>query len=632
MRALVLLLCLLASPAGATTFYVAKTGNDGVSCATSQTIGTPRLTIAGGISCLTGGGDTLFVRAGTYVENITSGVPSGSSWSSYVRIAAFFPESVTLQPSGGAYALAFTGNEHYIEWDGINIDAQNLSFSDVGDNVRVEAWSGGSPHHIRIKNSTMLGTTQSVGSVNSQPQMVNFVMSVSGRQGYNELINCTLSRGGGNEDFAHAVYASSDHNLIEGNNISGFRGAGVQIYNGYSLNPSDNVVRNNIIHDSTFASGQRSWGMIIAGTGNQIYNNVIYSITNANSPGIEIFHDNAALYNNTIYGNPIGIRINDQSGAVIQNNILYNNSTDYNANGYSPTQDHNLIGTDPSFVDAAGHNFRLQNSSVAKDAGTNTGIGTDILGTVRSGTYDIGAYEYTDGGGGPGGPVHAPATGTTFVTDTYTGTAGTALASRAGETGASWTTQTGSSSGLILSDTNRLRLGTPDVDTFSYASGTPVSVQYDVRAGFHTFTTIADHTTLLWARMSTTERTGYFGMYNRVPGTLELWAVLANAYTLLGSCSVTFPNGSDYTVSLEVRTGTEQLWYWLSSAPETPTQCVSATDTSITTAGKVGVGMYAPTAASTNSTDIHYNDFTAQDVATTMGTTMCTTCRLRFVR
>src|SRR5262245_50297045 len=54
----------------ASTFYVATTGNDAVSCTTAQNSVTPKLTISNAMRCL-GAGDTLFIRGGKYDEGIS---------------------------------------------------------------------------------------------------------------------------------------------------------------------------------------------------------------------------------------------------------------------------------------------------------------------------------------------------------------------------------------------------------------------------------------------------------------------------------------------------------------------------------------------------------------------------------
>ena len=71
------------------------------------------------------------------------------------------------------------------------------------------------------------------------------------------------------------------------------------------------------------------------------------------------------------------------TGAIIRNNICYT-GTAYQNNGVSTTQDHNLFGTNPLFVNAAANDFQLQSGSPAIDAGTSLGAPTtDMDGVSR---------------------------------------------------------------------------------------------------------------------------------------------------------------------------------------------------------------------------------------------------------
>ena len=86
------------------------------------------------------------------------------------------------------------------------------------------------------------------------------------------------------------------------------------------------------------------------------------------------------------------------TNAVIQNNISYKNGAgDYSNSGTGTTQDHNLFGVDPVFVNAAAGDFRLQSTSPAINAGiVITAVTTDFSGVKRDGpNYEIGAYEYS---------------------------------------------------------------------------------------------------------------------------------------------------------------------------------------------------------------------------------------------
>lgn len=99
--------------------------------------------------------------------------------------------------------------------------------------------------------------------------------------------------------------------------------------------------------------------------------------------------------NNTFYNNTTGIT---GTGAIGQfrNNIMYLNTTNFSVVTY-PNASNNLINTDPVFVNPTLHDFRLQVTSPAKDAGTAISYRLyDINGVAipKNGITDIGAFEY----------------------------------------------------------------------------------------------------------------------------------------------------------------------------------------------------------------------------------------------
>ena len=127
-----------------------------------------------------------------------------------------------------------------------------------------------------------------------------------------------------------------------------------------------------------------------------------------NDGGIQIDWSAASCsaYNNTIYANQTyGIYVGPAStSAVVRNNIVYGTVAssfaglegDYYDLGVGTVQDHNLIGVDPMFVNAAGDDFRLSAGSPAIGAGTAAGApATDIAGNPRpqGGAGVVGAYE-----------------------------------------------------------------------------------------------------------------------------------------------------------------------------------------------------------------------------------------------
>jgi parallel beta-helix repeat protein len=378
--------------AEAATYYVSKNGTDANSCAQSQSASTSKLTVGGALACLNAG-DTLLVRAGTYDEALIDNIPSGTSWANPVRIAAFPGETVWMSPTSGLYVLYLANVEQYIELDGINMNATN-----VADGVvKIEGWSGGNAHHIRVRNAELVGNTNTT-------QLVIVTASVANIVGGNEFINLTVHRGGGS-DLNHGIYVQSSNNLIDSCKIYDISGAGIQIYNGYGLSPDGNVLRNNLVHDSRSAgAGQRGWGLLVAGgSGNVLYNNVVYNIKNNGdgAAGIYLYSGtNTGVYNNTVYGSArYGIAVEaSTSGATVTNNISYANvSGDYRDNGVGTRSSTNLFNANPLFVNPSSGNFQLQAGSPAIDRGTAIAlVPTDFNGGRRpyGAAYDIGAYEF----------------------------------------------------------------------------------------------------------------------------------------------------------------------------------------------------------------------------------------------
>src|SRR5262245_52269294 len=90
-KAPVVFVCLnviFAGVAHAATYYVSTSGSDSFTCPQARATSTPKRTLAAAGACLAAG-DTLLVRGGTYNEAMNNIVPSGTSWTNKVRVAAY---------------------------------------------------------------------------------------------------------------------------------------------------------------------------------------------------------------------------------------------------------------------------------------------------------------------------------------------------------------------------------------------------------------------------------------------------------------------------------------------------------------------------------------------------------------
>jgi CSLREA domain-containing protein len=302
MNLLVLFMLMFVSTAEAANYYVSKQGADANSCAQAQSVTTPKLKISSGASCLSPG-DTLFVKAGLYAEELSNVIPSGTSNSSTVTITAFPGDVVTIQPTTGMTgALTFSSsNQAYIVIDGINVDCLNASTDCVS--IR------GGAHHIKIRNSEVKNSP-GVGVLEGL---------------YSEFTNLRVHHHRG-----HGFRLNQPNNTIEHSEIYNNGGYGIYL-DEKPGNNSNTIIRNNRIYSNSTSGTAGAGVMIGSGTNILVYNNIINSQSNsAGSHGIEATYDatNTQILNNTISNNPgFGIVLGaNVRGTTIRNNIITFNS------------------------------------------------------------------------------------------------------------------------------------------------------------------------------------------------------------------------------------------------------------------------------------------------------------------
>lgn len=372
-----------------TTYYVATTGLD----TNPGTLGSPFLTVNHGVSVLTPG-DTLFIRGGTYIEALNDNIPSGTSFSAAVTVAAYPGETAILRPASGTRVLYFAnagGVKKYIIIDGLVLDAVNC-VTPPGSGEGVKITSGA--NHIRIirceiKNAVNQGV---------------LITDDANASRNNEILSNTI-HDVGTTSLHHGVYNSTQNNTIDGNIIYNCTGHGVH---SFGDNPSGAVIRNNLIHDCT----QVGIGLL-SNNNQQAYNNVVYGC----GTGINVGINSAFVGNNTLDGcgnglvlgsNTDGTFVNNictngtygiqasGSGGTLQNNLAVGNSTDFFQNSGSYTTGGNLFGAPytPGYVNRPAHDFHLAaGSSAIGAAQARSEYTTDKDGSAHWSRWDMGAYQ-----------------------------------------------------------------------------------------------------------------------------------------------------------------------------------------------------------------------------------------------
>jgi hypothetical protein len=352
----------------AATFYVATTGSDGFPGTGTQ----PFRTIARGVSSLKVG-DTLYIRAGTYSENIDSNkqtIPTGTSWTDAPLIAAYPGETVILT---GNINLAHS----YIQYVRFERLVLNGGFQNIG--------VGNGAHHVKfadleVKNGAHQCIQYAPGS--------HHIWFTGG-----SVHDCGLAEPVTNAGYA--FYVSTDDNIIENTTVYNVNSFCIHIYDS-NLFPSRNIVRNTVLHHCGAQKASSSAILLSRGDSNLAYNNIVYSTS---GHGIMISSgSNVKIYNNTLYGGAqTGVYVQSLSkNAEVRNNISYLNATTQILDQGSGTIVSKNLTSEPRFFNATALDFRLQTSSPAIDGGeTLTQVNNDVKGTPRpqGATHDIGAYE-----------------------------------------------------------------------------------------------------------------------------------------------------------------------------------------------------------------------------------------------
>jgi hypothetical protein len=396
----------------AATYYVATTGNDN----NAGTVAAPFKTIARGSRQLAAG-DTLLIRAGTYIENMINGVygftfRNGTSKDNMTRFAPAPGDEgkVIVKPPVRAqgqsnFVAFFSRGTHYVEVSGLILDGTNIEFqgSDAFTEIAyaVVKFDGSYDQNLWANNNRLIGNEIRFGGI-----------GVYGGGG-SEIIGNKI-----HHNRVYGVYTSFDNGLLEGNNIHDNAGFGLHLFqqdhqvNGW-------VVRNNIFarngdnyypknrDQPPYTLGVPSKrplpGVILSRGSSQFYNNLVYGHPHG-GVSIGLGAKDTLVANNTVYGNgDYGISVNSSySGSLntrVANNIVWGNSGAQIANTGTNTTLQNNLTTEPGVVNAAAGDFHLRSGSPAINAGVNLyslGITKDFDGKARpqTGAFERGAFEF----------------------------------------------------------------------------------------------------------------------------------------------------------------------------------------------------------------------------------------------
>jgi|GEM_PF-1486409 len=426
------------APTASNVYYVSLTGNN----ANAGTKIAPWRTMVYSAAQLKAG-DTLRVMPGTYNEIAKVAIYAGN-----IAFKADTPNNrptIDFNDRNNAVGRYVDGYGYSnVSWDGINI-----TNAGGGDRAAINfgiwyptGWTGTHLQNWTIKNCDIsYAYNAAVRWMNVDNVLIENVYATECAQlnangldllGHPHIIlgffsnsvtvrNCRIIRNYGE---GVGPYVGCANWLIENNTVADNFTVNVYV----DTEVGNCIVRNNLIYNTTFNSGQIPCGIRIANevsdlpygyqdpskflvSNVEIYNNIILNVKR----GIEAFPywdgpfqlTNSVISNNTIAtttGNSRGLFLTVPGSYQVRNNIVYN--TTGITLGPAATASNNYT-SDPIFVNGTGinpANYMLAAGSPCIDTGIAVAsVTTDFGGTARpyNSTYDIGAYEFN-------GPVVLP--------------------------------------------------------------------------------------------------------------------------------------------------------------------------------------------------------------------------------
>ena len=357
MGVVILLTPHMSRAAAPSTYWVSKSGSDSNDCNASDTplTTTAKLTIRAGFGCLTGGGQTLRVRAGIYTERFSyNAIVNGTSWDNAITVEANPGEQVIWSvPSSGPHALITDINWFILRgfvFDGTtggnNLMADGYTSQPVTGAMRFLELGG---VHMRIENNEFRNTAYAAMIINNEATDTHILNNYFHHIG--KVYNCGT------------LYLKAPNSVVAGNLFQHQLCAPVMFWNqDFPSFVHNSVAHSNTIEDSGFfwaptsengtsaETGQRApqgsmntsaaGGISVTrGQNARVYNNLIKNTPGGLYAGYGAV--DCAFYNNTIYGNPStladpsmsGIIFGNQSGingpgfgtsgCVARNNIVY---------------------------------------------------------------------------------------------------------------------------------------------------------------------------------------------------------------------------------------------------------------------------------------------------------------------
>lgn len=410
-----LLLFLWASPVEATYYWASPGGSNAALCTDidSAAIGTDPgsySTIGQAARCATVAGDVVVVKAGTYTSTnhkIDTANAGNIDPGEFVSGTSDSVRTMIVGDPAGARPLIAINSTWYCTYDTVERDYITIRYLEIDENGGGGCSAGIqiSGHHVTIDDVIIYNTESSAITFTSSVG-ANTAKSAFGRVTRSVIHDVRL--GGSN---GYCVYAQSTDITVEDTECYRAKAYGFHFYTGTANYPNNAVIRNNYVHDTIVGSTNFCGGIILYGTGHQVYRNRVVNTTatcptaTVSEAAIALKGTSSASIDNNLVINPRGHGIHIGANVIagstfVRNNILWdirNNAINRDA---TPTYTHNACTSSQTCATtgkvtlsaltdctASTSVYTQKAGSICVNAGTDAGLG-------HNGTKpDIGPYE-----------------------------------------------------------------------------------------------------------------------------------------------------------------------------------------------------------------------------------------------
>lgn len=326
-------------------------------------------------------GDVLKVNAGTYVQSITVSSKAGTSGSHYTMEASDSGNMPIIKPGGGNRALLIDHASDYWDWGYLIFDGTGVGFDTA-----------------KIDRSADPSTNNTFTNCHFRNSPTGQGMVTTDNCNNHTFTNCDFY-GNGNSKFEHGLYYSGASGTVVGGSAYNNYGYGYHFYP-----PTTGCTIDRAIGYDNDVANEFGAGALFYGSDNTCRNSIFYG----NATGIET-RDGTAANPNRFFN--VTVVDNAKYGAILRGHVHLKNVVYYTQTSYANEEEftdgssvlteatnHKQTDGDPGFTDIANNDYHISSGSALTDAGTDLtseGVTVDYDGNTRSGTYDIGAYEYT---------------------------------------------------------------------------------------------------------------------------------------------------------------------------------------------------------------------------------------------